>query len=106
MLKTRLTFMELRFKDDELEKLDTEVGDRGLPPEIVKLYRKRIGFLRAAQDERDLRAMKALRFEKLKGKRQHQRSLRLNDQWRLIVELKQEGRATVLVVVAIENHYE
>ncbi|MFO7696227.1 MAG: type II toxin-antitoxin system RelE/ParE family toxin [Anaerolineae bacterium] len=97
--------MEIRFEDGDLDRLETELGDRGFPPEIVKAYRKLLGYLRHAQDERDLRAMKSLRFEKLKGKRQHQRSLRLNDQWRLIVELQQEGSATVLVVAALENHY-
>lgn len=98
--------MDVRFKDENLAKLETEPSDGGYPHEIVKAFRKRLGYLRRALNEQDLRAMKSLRFEKLKGKRKHQRSLRLNDQWRLIVELKQESDATILYVVAIEKHYE
>lgn len=98
--------MEVRHNDESLERLETEPGDGGYPPEVVRGFRKVMGFVRGAGDERDLRAMKSLRFEKLKGKRQHQRSLRVNDQWRLIVELQQGERATVVKVVALENHYE
>jgi proteic killer suppression protein len=55
-------------------------------------------------DERDLYAMKSLHYEKLKGQRSHERSLRLNIQFRLIVELDQ-GDVKTVVVVGIEKHY-
>ena len=48
-------------------------------------FRKRMWFLRQSADERDLYAMKSLHFEKLQGDRRHQRSIRLNDQYRLIL---------------------
>jgi proteic killer suppression protein len=62
-------------------------------------------FLRAATDERDLRAMKSMRFEKLKGARSHQFSLRLQDQWRLILEIEVQGSAKTLVIVEIEDYH-
>jgi len=43
------------------------------------------GFIESAHDERDLYAVKSLRFEKLNGDRRGQSSLRINDQWRLII---------------------
>ena len=36
--------------------------------------------------------MKSMRFEKLKGARSHQFSLRLQDQWRLILEIERAGK--------------
>jgi toxin HigB-1 len=49
--------------------------------------------------------MKSLHYEKLKGKRSHQRSMKLNDQFRLIVEIENKNGRTV-VVLGIEKHYE
>jgi toxin HigB-1 len=97
--------MEIEFRDERLDRLEVEPGDAGFPPTIVRSYRKRLQFLRQAVSEQDVRGMTSLHFEKLKGDRKHQRSLRLNLQWRLIVELKKKGRSTVVIVVAIENHY-
>jgi proteic killer suppression protein len=61
----------------------------------------------AAVDERDLYALKGLRFEKLSGKRgkQGQRSLRLNDQWRLIVVLDQDEQGQYLIIIDIEDYH-
>lgn len=97
--------MKVSFRSRKLETLETEAGDAGYPPEAVKAFRKRMQFLRSATDERDLRAMKSMRFEKLLGARSHQYSLRLNDQWRLILEFEQQAGAKVLVIVEIEDYH-
>jgi proteic killer suppression protein len=62
-------------------------------------------FIRDAPDERDFFAMRSLRFERLKGGRSHQYSMRLNDQWRLIVELERSGKDKVVAIVAIEDYH-
>jgi len=62
-------------------------------------------FIRAAADERDFYAMKSLHFEKLKGARDHQRSVRLNDQWRLVFEFEGKGQTKVVVVKEIEDYH-
>lgn len=54
-----------------------------------------------AVDERDLYVLKGLRYEKLKGDRAGQHSLRLNDQWRLIVRSVSEADGRVMLVVEI-----
>lgn len=97
--------MEVRFRDPSLDRLETEPGDAGWPPGVAKAYRKRLQMIRAASDERDFYGLKSLHYEKLKGSRQHQRSMRLNDQWRLVLEIQEEANAHVVLVVAIEDYH-
>ena len=99
--------MELEFGDDDLARLETELDFKaGRSDEIlVKAFRKRIEFIRAATDERDFYAMRSLRFEKLKGDRSHQYSMRLNDQWRLILEIRSAEPKNIIVVVKIEDYH-
>ena len=98
--------MEVRFRDPDLDRLERDAQwSGGWDPALVKAYRKRMNFIRQAQDERDLRAWKSLRFEKLRGSRQHQHSIRLNDQWRLVLELEGEGQKKKLVVIGIEDYH-
>ena len=61
--------------------------------------------IRAAVDERDLYAMKSLHFEKLKGSRQDERSLRLNKQWRLIVKIVAATPKNLVAVLGIEDYH-
>lgn len=48
---------------------------------------------------------KSLHFEKLKGNRTHQHSIRLNERWRLIIELEGEASHRTVVVVSIEDYH-
>jgi len=98
--------MEVRFAPGSLEQLETDPRFMGgHSAELVRLYRKRMTFIRQALDERDLYALKSLRFEKLKGARSHQRSVRLNDQWRLILQLQGDGEAKTVLIVSIEDYH-
>ena len=98
--------MIVEFADDDLERLETDLDfNAGFAEAIVEAFRKRIQFLRAAIDERTFYAMKSLHFEKLKGKRSHQYSMRLNAQWRLILEIKPAKPKNVIVVVSIEDYH-
>src|SRR3972149_11562912 len=84
--------MEVTFGSAELDRLETDPAyDMGLSAALVRAYRKRLQAIRSAVDERDFYAMKSLHFEKLKGQRQHPRSMRLNDQYRLVLELVGTG---------------
>lgn len=96
----------VKFKNDSLEKLERDRNyQANYPPEICKMFRKRMQQIRAATDERDFYAMKSLRYEKLKGKRSHQHSMRLNDQWRLIIEIDSEGQHKILWICDIEDYH-
>jgi len=100
--------MEVVFDNDELDQLETDPKfTGGRPPPIVKAYRKRMQIIRAASDERDFYKLNSLRFEKLRGKRKHQYSMRLNDQYRLILELLGENplQGTFVKIVGIEDYH-
>lgn len=94
--------MEIRFKDDSLGRLEVEADDGGYPPGIAKAFRKRIQTIRAATDERVLRDWRSLHFEELAN---GQHSIRLNKQWRLILEFEGKAADKVVVVVAIEDYH-
>ena len=97
--------MEVRFKDESLDRLEADPTFTGGNPGIVKVFRKRMQQIRAARDERVFYSQKALRFEKLKGNRKHQHSMRLNDQWRLILEILGDDPHKTVVVVSIEDYH-
>ena len=98
--------MEVEFADDDLDQLETNPrATAGFQAAVVKGYRKAMQFIRNAADERDFYAMRGLRFEKLKGNRQGQFSLRCNDQYRLIIELHGKGeRKKVRVIEIVDYH--
>jgi proteic killer suppression protein len=98
--------MEVRFRSADLERLEIDPAfTAGWPPAIVKAFRKKLNFIRQAVDERDLYAWKSLHIERLKGNRQDQQSMRLNDQWRLIFVVEGEGQEKYLTVLGIEDYH-
>ena len=106
LVKVYSSFVNVRFADDDLDRLETDRQfDGGCAPGIVKAFRKRMQQIRAAPDERPFYTQRSLRFEKLQGKRSHQYSMRLNDQWRLILEFEGEGTDKVVIIVAIEDYH-
>ncbi|MEK7996070.1 MAG: type II toxin-antitoxin system RelE/ParE family toxin, partial [Planctomycetota bacterium] len=101
-----LRWMEVEFGSDDLDRLEIDPHfTGGWPPAVVKAYRKRLNFIRQAHTKVDLYAWKSLRLEKLKGERQHRHSMRLNDQWRLVIEFKQSGPNEIVRIVAIEDYH-
>ncbi len=97
---------EVGFKDESLAKLEREAEcTAGHPEGVVKAFRKRMQQIRAAADERDFYALRSLNFEKLKGGRSDQYSMRLNDQWRLILEFQGTGQTKKVIIVAIEDYH-
>jgi toxin HigB-1 len=98
--------MNVRYVDEGLEELERDASARSkLPPEIVTAFRRRMSQIREAPDERDFYAMRSYNFEKLEGDREGQHSIRLNDQWRLIVQLEGEGALKVIVVIEIVDYH-
>lgn len=97
--------MDVEFVNDDLERLEVDPSfNAGFDRGIVRSYRKLMQIIRAAPDEREFYALKSLHYEKLKGKRSHQRSMRLNIQWRLILEII-ERSDKVVVIVSIEDYH-
>jgi proteic killer suppression protein len=98
--------MDVTFKDESLDRLETDANfSAGYENAIVKAYRKRMQQIRAATDERTFYAYRSLRFEKLKDDREGQYSMRLNDQWRLIIELHGKGPKKIVHLVEIVDYH-
>lgn len=98
--------MEVQVKSSRLSRLETDLGfTDGRQPAIVRAFRKVMNLIRAAETSRDLYAFRSLRVEKLKGNRKTQHSLRLNDQYRLIVEFNEKHGKEVITIVDIEDYH-
>ncbi|WP_167707523.1 type II toxin-antitoxin system RelE/ParE family toxin [Xanthomonas arboricola] len=98
--------MEVRHDDSTLQRLEADPKfTGGFDAALVKAFRKRLQFIRAASDERTFYAMKSLHYEKLKGDREGQRSMRLNSQWRLIMRLEEDTLGRTVVVVSISDYH-
>lgn len=98
--------MDVEFEDSDLERLYTDLRfNAGLSRDLVRAFRKLMAVIVAATDERDFYALKSLHFEKLKGERSHQRSMRLNSQWRLIVQITQRQGGNKINVISIEDYH-
>lgn len=98
--------MDVEFADGDLDRLETDPSyGKGYPQAVVKIYRRRLQFIRSALDESDFYGLKSLHFEKLKGARQHQNSMRLNDEFRLILEIVDRDHQRVVLIVSIEDYH-
>ena len=96
--------MRCRHADRRLERVERDAGAT-LGADVDKAFRRRMQLIRNAADERDFRALKSLHFERLKGNRSGQCSMRLNDQWRLVLEFEPDGQGKVVVVVRVEDYH-
>lgn len=98
--------MRVECHDEVLRRLAEELAyaPKGWDSTVIKSYRKKVQLITAAVDERDLYEMRGLRMEKLKGDRQGQTSMRLNDQFRLILTFKTEGGRVAVLLEVVDYH--
>ena len=98
--------MLVRHTNKTLRRIDDDPEYNGsYGPNIVGAFRTLMHRIRSADDENDLRDLKSLHFEKLKGKRQHEYSMRLNKQFRLIFQIEKVGEHNQLVITGIEDYH-
>lgn len=101
--------MKLDYKDKSIARIENEtvedLSDLGFCLSIIIAAKKLLCFLRNAIDERDIRNWKSLRFEKLKGKRKNQCSVRINDQWRLIIKTQNNSNPKKIFIYGIEDYH-
>jgi addiction module HigA family antidote len=67
------------FRDRVAETVFRGESPKGFPPDLVKIARRKLGYLDAALDLRDLRQPPGNHLEALKGDRQGQHSIRINE---------------------------
>ncbi|MEK6777900.1 MAG: type II toxin-antitoxin system RelE/ParE family toxin [bacterium] len=97
--------MRYRFADKRLEELYLHgAGSERYPQGIAEMFVRRVRTIEAAADERDLRALKSLHFEKLKGGKDRY-SIRLNNAWRLILTIEKDKDGKIVVIIKINKHY-
>lgn len=98
--------VKVRFEDASLEQLERDPKyTAGLDGALVKVFRRRLQFIRAAVDERAFYAMTSFHYEKLKGVRDGQRSMRLNDQWRLILRVQEDGSGKLVIIISVADYH-
>lgn len=98
--------MEFEFDDRNLDRLYTDPQfTAGHSQEVVRAFRKRMQQIVGFHDERDFYALKSLHFEKLKGDREGQSSIRLNSKWRLILEVRGSHPCKVVGIVEIVDYH-
>jgi len=84
--------------DADAEKLFYRQRSRRLPPDLQRAALRKLLMLDAATTLDDLRVPPANRLEKLKGNREGQYSIRINDQWRVCFTWR-EGNAHDVEIV-------
>lgn len=104
--KGKAILMEVEFDDEDLDRLETDPKfTAGYAQEIVRAFRMRMQQIRSAIDERDFYNLKSLRFEKLRGNREGQHSIRLNSQWRLILEFRGKSPCKIVGIIEIVDYH-
>ena len=80
-------------------------GKERYPQPVFKAFFKRINLIESAKDERDLRALRSVHFEKLKT-RPGLYSMRLEQQYRLEISFEKiETGEKIIWVEKITKHY-
>lgn len=86
------------FKDRETEKVFSGRYSRKLPTDIQHIAERKLIMIHRAASLSDLRVPPANRLESLRGERQGQHSIRINDQWRICFEWRADGVYGVEIV--------
>ncbi len=98
--------MRIVFRDARLAVIRTaDAAQTGLPIPVIRSCQNKMIVIDAAPDERTLRNWKSLHYEKLRGEREGQRSIRLNDQWRLVFILDETTSPPTVEVLAVEDYH-
>ncbi|MDI6808322.1 MAG: type II toxin-antitoxin system RelE/ParE family toxin [Candidatus Eisenbacteria bacterium] len=86
------------FRSREAEALFDRHPVRRLAPDIQRIALRKLRMLNRAETLQDLRVPPANRLEALKGDRQGQHSIRINDRWRICFRWEQGDAYNVDIV--------
>jgi proteic killer suppression protein len=86
------------FKDKTTEAVFNGKCPKGFPADIFKVARRKLQAVNGAVNLNDLRALSGNRLEMLRGDREGQCSIRINDQWRVCFRWTVEGPTAVEIV--------
>ena len=86
------------FRDRETERIFNRQRSRRLPQNIQQVALRKLRMVNRAQTIQDLRIPPANRLERLRGDREGQYSIRINDQWRVCFEWQDNDAYDVEIV--------
>lgn len=86
------------FGDKESEKIWNGIRSKKLPSEIQHVARRKLRMINNAQEVNDLRIPPANRLEKLKGDLKEYHNIRINNQWRIIFQWKNDDAYDVNII--------
>ena len=86
------------FRDQETEKVFKGRFSRRLPQDIQRIAERKLIILHRSASLYDLRVPPSNRLEGLRGDRQGQYSIRINSQWRICFEWRDDGVYEVEIV--------
>ncbi len=99
--------MHFQFKKKKLEELYyEEKGIHKYSPEVIDAFFHVMSVIEAAIDLREFYNLKSLHFEKLKGSRKNEHSMRLNKQYRLTMLILEDERGNSLFILDIEDYHD
>src|SRR5690242_11634345 len=99
--------MEVEFRDSKLALIETDrAAETKLPLSVINSARRKLIMIRAAPDERTMRNWKSLHYEQMSRNRQGERSIRLNEQWRMMLEIDTKRNPPKAIIREIMNHYQ
>ena len=90
--------MIISFKNKETEKIWEGTFSKGFPRNIQKIMRRKLRMLNNAKNLSDLRIPPNNKLEKLRGNREGQYSIRVNDKYRVCFEWNDNNALSVEIV--------
>jgi proteic killer suppression protein len=94
--------MEITYNDKSLALVETERAfETRLPAAVIDSLRNKLRFIKNAPDERSLRNWKSLNYEKHEN---GERSIRLNDQYRLMFTIDTQAQPNKITVLRVWDH--
>lgn len=84
--------------EDVFDGRGTRNARKACPSDLVRVARRKLDLLNQAAALGDLRAPPNNHLEKLKGDREGQYSIRINDQWRVCLRWTESGAEDVEIV--------
>jgi proteic killer suppression protein len=99
--------LRIEIRDSELRRIveDPDLTPKRWSTDVIRAFRKKMQLLEAATDERDIRAYKALRLERLAGDRAGTSSIRINDQYRLILRFETDDDGRIVIVLELVDYH-
>ena len=98
--------MRFRFADERLGWVYASgIRVRKYGPDLTDAFLRAMARIESAVNENDLYSLKGLRYEKLRGDRAGQRSIRLNKQWRLILRPDKDAAGDFIWIIDIVDYH-